>query len=737
MRVREMHSGLHESLERAKGEMAAKRVEIELASLINDIQIAKSQNLDAREAESYLTKIEAAIQRKNYRQMEDYLRRAKESLARQRRHNVLARAKEDLARLRSTVGEAKEVHADLGEVEVMLAKAEEAMAAEDLKGLEPLIDRAEATAKARVEQVLKDRYPRLFLEASHAGLQANRWNRMELRIENKGDWPAKNVVPVVNAPGDVHGLHSIDRINPDEKVALEFGLRPNEAGTMDVDFEVHYTRPLDDAKHQVTDSKVVRVEREGGYSVEDAILFHAGGLLICHERRTYLPPEDMDHATALEATAKGLVTKAFANPATQAVQRAKMGGRNLFATRGPQAFLVLALRGSEPESLPLYAIQVLKEIHDRYGLRLENWGGDVSMLDGIEGLVRKLLFATDVEGVSLGPLEDTPVSKIPALLERGFLGGEEGDFLAQARAAIEASGYDAGAQILQKVVEATLGPTEEIRSQIQREVLSAKETGTLQLTDDQVNAFVDMLRRALEAIFQAKNRAGIERYWPISRLAIKADDPVVFDAVSAFRKIIVSQSGAKELDIIAPNDTWRGMKIDINVHMDSVSAAYKLWAKKIEILLRSQDAWKIKAGLEKGEYSVGIEGQKVRIDPSMVSFVESVPEHVVEEPFEGGVVYLDTRMTNDLLAEGYAREIVSIVKDSRKEMNLEEESVVELDVVAKADLRNMLKPWRDMILREANALEVRFASQTPQDAYIVEAVLGKDTLYLGIRQAQM
>jgi len=63
--------------------------------------------------------------------------------------------------------------------------------------------------------------------------------------------------------------------------------------------------------------------------------------------------------------------------------------------------------------------------------------------------------------------------------------------------------------------------------------------------------------------------------------------------------------------------------------------------------------------------------------------------------------------------------------------------VVELDVVAKADLRNMLKPWRDMILREANALEVRFSSQPPQGAYVVEAVLGKDTLYLGIRPAQM
>jgi len=737
-RVREIQESLHESLERSKGELAAKRVEIELASLINDIQIAKGQNLDVREAESYLTKIEAAIQRKNYRQMEDFLRRAKESLARQRRHTVLSKAREELAKLKATLAEAKEVHADLGDVEVLLARAEAALQAEDLKDLEPLIGRAQATAKARVEQILKDRYPRLFLETAHAGLQANRWNRFELRIENKGDWPAKDVVPMVNGPMDVDGLRAIAKIEPNEKVSLEFGLRPKEAGTMDLDFEVHYTRPLDDAKHQVTDSTAVRVEEEGGYAVEDAILIHANGTLICHESRRYLHPEERSKATALEASVRAFVAKAYVEPGAKAIQRATMGEQAVLTARGPLAHLAVGMRGQEPKVLPLYAMQVLEEIHETFGHRLEGWSGDLEALPGIREVVRKILFVTDVPGVSLGPLEDSPVSKIPALAERGLLGGRSSDaFIEEARAAIEAKGYDEGTRILKKVKDAAAGPTEEISRQIHSAVMASKEAGTLQLTDEQVAAYVEVLRRALEAAFQAKARAGIERYWPVARIAIKAKDPLAYDAISAFRKIIVGQSGAKELDIVPPNETWRGMKIDIDVHMDSVSAAYKLWAKKIEILLRSQDAWKIKAGLEKGEYSVGIEGQKVRIDPTMVSFVESVPEYVIEEPFEGGVLYLDTRMTKDLLAEGYAKEIVNIVRESRREMHLSEESVVEVDILANQELRAMLRPWRDMIQREANALEVRFSPETPADAYVVEAILGEEKLYLGIRPAQM
>ncbi|HKW42986.1 MAG TPA: DUF5915 domain-containing protein, partial [Thermoplasmata archaeon] len=736
-RVREIQQGLHESLERQKGESAAKKVEVELASLINDIQIAKSQNLDAREAESYLTKIEGAIQKKNPRQMDEYLRRAKDSLARQRRRTVLERGRADLAKLQAIVVQANAVHADLGDVADLVQKAEDALRLEDLRAMEPLIEQAQAKAKTRVEQLLKDRNPRLFFETANAGLQANRWNRFDMTITNKGNWPAEHVTPVISGPIDVLGLRVIDKIEPNEKIALEFGVRPREEGTMDLDFEAQYSRPLDDGKHQTTDTVVVRVETEGGYVVDDALLFHSTGAIVCHETRTYLRPEEASRAGSLETAAKGFVNKAFPNGG-KAVARAKLGDAPALAIRGPQAFLVVILNGKEPSILPLYVVQVLKDIHETYGLRLEEWTGDPAELTGIRDLVRKALFATDVDGVSLGPLEDTPVSKIPMLSARGVLAGEgDQSFIDWARTAIDAQGYEQGLAILKHVSDATAGPTEEISKQIKQAIMASKEAGTLQITDDQVSGYVDFLRLTLEAAFQAKRRAGIEKYWPVARIAVKTADQIGYDAVSAFRKIIVGQSGAKELDLINPDETWRGMNISIQVHMESVSAAYKLWAKKIEILLRSQDAWKIKAGLDRGEYSVGIEGQKVRIDPTMVSFVESVPDWVVEEPFEGGIVYLDTRMSKELVAEGYAKEIVNLVRESRRDMHLAEDRVVEIELVAGKGLRAMLQPWKDMILREANALEVRFVQEPAPEAYVVEAGLGQETFLLGVQAAEM
>src|SRR2546427_12079691 len=86
---------------------------------------------------------------------------------------------------------------------------------------------------------------------------------------------------------------------------------------MDFDFEVHYTRPLDDGKHQTTDTAVVRVESESGYVIDDGLLFHSTGALVCHESRTFLPPEEASRAANLEAKVKEFVNRAVPNGGTR------------------------------------------------------------------------------------------------------------------------------------------------------------------------------------------------------------------------------------------------------------------------------------------------------------------------------------------------------------------------------------------------------------------------------------
>ena len=103
----------------------------------------------------------------------------------------------------------------------------------------------------------------------------------------------------------------------------------------------------------------------------------------------------------------------------------------------------------------------------------------------------------------------------------------------------------------------------------------------------------------------------------------------------------------------------------------------------------------------------------------------------------GSIGPAPVRMWTPDTDDAYLENVVNLVLDSRKDMKLTEERVVEVDIVATERLRSLIKPWKDMIMRETNALDVRFVAHAPSNAYVIESALGEDSFYLAIRAAEM
>ena len=649
---------------------------------------------------------------------------------------VATRAREEIEKITRMVAEAKEFGADAGETERYLEMADKALRSDNMNDLELLVDRAKIEARQRIETQLRDRYPRLFIGLPGEGLQANAWNRVFLEIANKGNWSAKDLDIAILGDFEVTGLERIPKIEANERKIVELGVRPKEAGASALDVQVTYRRPLDESRLESIDSKEVRVEPAGTYVVTDALAFHRNGSLLSHESREYRDAQTRAESDELVAAVRQFVTESIPSGG-HGLRKMESKGSTVLVEPGPNEFLVAVVRGDEPAALPLYMIEVLRELEDAFGARLARWAGDVAGLEGINTAVRKLLFVTAVPDASLGPLAGSPMAQAARLAEQGTLMGEGGqDFFAWARSLLEHEGFAKAVGLMDRVTEALAAPAADIARQVREAAEAGRAQGALDVSDEQMALYVEIVRRVLEAVANAKTRAGIERYWPVKRIAVKPKDATGLDAITAFRKIIVGQSQAKELDIVGPNDTWRGMKVVVQVDRDVVSAAYKLWARKIEVMLKSQDPWKIKAGLARQEYVVGIDGQRVRIDPNMVAFVESVPESVIVEQFDGGVVYMDGEMTPEILGEGYAKELVNIIKDIRKDLNLDDAAGIETRIRTSENSLKLLKGWRDFISRETNSADVKFVREQVTDGYIVEASLGAENFLVSVKAVE-
>jgi len=696
-------------VERSRADVAEKKVESELARLVAQIREARAHGIDVHEAEAYLTRIQDAIQRRDPGRTEEYLRRARDSVDRARREAVSVQARDELAHLAETAREMDGAGVNTTALQGTIARAEAALSAGRIREVEAILESARGDVHDQIRDLLTDRYPRLYFALGTTGLEANAWNRVALQIENKGDWPAVDLEVLVLGDLDVAGPTRIDRLAAREAKTIQLGLRPHAQGAFTMDTEVRYRRPLDQAHYQATDSATVRVERPGTYPVNEALLFAVNGKLVAREARLFASETADDPVDAIGDILRRM-------PEGTGLRRMRLHDRSLVVERGATGGLVVILSSDEPSLLPLFLVDVLGEIEDGYGPRLRSWTQGSTAPGGVPSLLRKLVFVSAAPDAAPGPLEGHPLSRVPMLVTHGGLTGDGGrNFYEWAREAIEQHPFPEAVAFIRELKSRLELPFQDLNRQLQDAVRESREEGGVEVTDDQLQKYVVFVQDVLAAVMQAKARAGIERHWPIKRLAVKPDASLGFEAVTALRKIIVGQSLAKELDIVEPGGTWSGM---------------------IELLLRNQDAWKIKKGIDRGEYAVGIEGQRVRIDPSMVSFTETLPDTAIMEPFRGGVVYIDTQLTPDLLAEGYARELINVVRDLRKELGVRDEDEIRMLIRGSETLQEMLHPWHDTILRETRSTAIDFTDNALRGGPVVEVSMGEETFVVSVRPAE-
>jgi isoleucyl-tRNA synthetase len=101
-----------------------------------------------------------------------------------------------------------------------------------------------------------------------------------------------------------------------------------------------------------------------------------------------------------------------------------------------------------------------------------------------------------------------------------------------------------------------------------------------------------------------------------------------------------------------------------------------------------------------------LDGANIEIMPEDVRIVEEAKGDLTVKAGGGYVVGLDTSLTEELLAEGLAREVVSRVQRLRREVGLEVSDRIRLAVAGSESLEEVVRSHRDRIGGETLALEI-------------------------------
>ncbi len=240
------------------------------------------------------------------------------------------------------------------------------------------------------------------------------------------------------------------------------------------------------------------------------------------------------------------------------------------------------------------------------------------------------------------------------------------------------------------------------------------------LVDTELIGEMDLAREIVERVASARQKAGIKLRWPVKLVVVKANSPEVENAVEDMERVILQQTNAKALELVSMGEEWKGMELEVKPNMEVIGPVFRQWASKIAALLQYQSARRIKEGIEKGEYELGIEGQQVRIMSNMVSFAETLPTGVLQEEFSGGLIYLDTQITDEIKSEGFSKELIRRIQEMRKEMNLKVDEHIITKVKMSDNLYDILEGKNDYIASETRSETLDFVSEELTEGYIVE-----------------
>ncbi|HKZ49200.1 MAG TPA: CARDB domain-containing protein [Thermoplasmata archaeon] len=682
-RVRQIGDSLKESLDIARLETAAKGLQAELQSLLEDLERCKAQHLNVSEVEGVLVTVQESIAGNDAAKAQGLLRRAREMLQEEKVKSASQHIQERLAALAKLLLDASTEGLPMPEVQDLLDKATAAFTEGREGDARVLLGMVEENVRPKIQKFLTDRFPRIFVTLSRQSFQVGEAAKCEIDLENRGTSVATDVELDLSGEFDFGPVRKVGRLPPGERRTVVFRATPREEGYAVLDARLRFQRPLDETVHTVMESKEVAVHPAATYRVERAFLFDASRKPIATDARILVEKGDK-----LLAEVHRRLASSFTRDEDPSFLRIPLDGRGLLLQRGAGRFLAVVCSGEEPSVLPLFMVDALRA---------------ASQPDGDPAReVSKLLWVSEYLDADLGPLEDSPL--LSAVIVAG--GSTDDHFLQRARGVIEQLDFDAAVKFLSRAEETTVVSREELRDQLNSVLFAGGETAAM--SEEEIGKIIDMIKQIITAVQGGKKGLGIHPRWPVRRVAVVPADNDAYEMVTSFKKILAAQTVSRDFEVLKPGETWRGMDLELVFHPEQMNRIYKSWARRVELMLKKQDPWKIKAGIDRGEYSVGIEGQKVMVRHEAVSFTISLPKTCSEETFPAGVVYVDGASDEDLAAEGKARELVAAIREARDKAGVPAADSVEAAVEADDELVATVRPWLKLLQDEAKAAAVTF-----------------------------
>jgi isoleucyl-tRNA synthetase len=212
-------------------------------------------------------------------------------------------------------------------------------------------------------------------------------------------------------------------------------------------------------------------------------------------------------------------------------------------------------------------------------------------------------------------------------------------------------------------------------------------------------------------VFSLRKKENLRVRQPLQKMMVPVLNDKVKKQVQDVKDLVLSEVNVKELEFMTSDSNILVKKIKPN--FKTLGPKFGQQMKAISLAIAQFSSNDINTIEQQGNYSLNLGDTEIQIDLSDVLITtEDIPGWVVTS-MNGNTVALDINLSENLISEGLAREVVNRIQNIRKDQGFEVTDRIEITLSAEEKLATAINNNLNYICSETLADEIRI---TPYDS---------------------
>jgi isoleucyl-tRNA synthetase len=244
--------------------------------------------------------------------------------------------------------------------------------------------------------------------------------------------------------------------------------------------------------------------------------------------------------------------------------------------------------------------------------------------------------------------------------------------------------------------------------------LESYPTSNSALIDIELEQTMALVEKIVSLGRAARSRKNLKVRQPLSQLLVALPEGVVFDRIADYLPIITGELNVKEVAGVENLDEH----VSYSAKLNFKTAGPKLGArvKQAAALLAGMPSENIRQLAATGELKLDIEGDTVVLTGDEVLISRDEKENFAVENEGGVTIALVTELNDELIDEGFARELVNKIQNMRKNGGLEVTDRITVRMVTTAAVQKAMATHDDFVRRETLADQIEIVGDDIDNA---------------------